>query len=102
MATAKQLVKITAYLTGERRNRVNALAREMINSGLLPISVGRDIKQVPPASAALLLFAVAFSEKAAVDHLARQRVHAVAPFACKIRNDFYGLFGCGHIILARL
>ncbi len=65
MATAKQLVEIVAYLTGERRNRVNALAREMINSGLIPISVGRDIKQVPPASAALLLFAVAFSERAA-------------------------------------
>ncbi len=65
MATANQLVKIIAYLTGERRNRVNALAREMINSGLLPISVGRDIKQVPPASAAMLLFAVAFSERAA-------------------------------------
>ncbi len=65
MATAKQTVEIIAYLTGERRNRVNALAREMINSGLLPISVGRDIKQVPPASAALLLFAVAFSERAA-------------------------------------
>ncbi len=65
MATAKQLVEIIAYLTGERRNRVNALAREMINSGLIPISVGRDIKQVPPAAAAMLLFAVAFSERAA-------------------------------------
>ncbi len=65
MATAKQTVEIIAYLTGERRNRVNALAREMINSGLIPISAGRDIKQVPPASAALLLFAVAFSERAA-------------------------------------
>ncbi len=65
MATANQLVKIVAYLTGERRNRVNALAREMINSGLLPISVGRDIKQVPPSSAALLLFAVAFASRAA-------------------------------------
>ena len=65
MATANQLVKIVAYLTGERRNRVNALAREMINSGLIPISSGRDIKQVPPSSAALLLFAVAFSSRAA-------------------------------------
>jgi hypothetical protein len=65
MATAKQTVDILSYLTGERRNRVNALAREMINSGLLPISSGRDIRQVPPSSAALLLFAVAFSERTA-------------------------------------
>ena len=65
MATAKQLVEIVAYLTGERRNRVNSLARELIDAGLIPISHGRDIKQVPPASAALLLFAVAFSSRAA-------------------------------------
>jgi len=65
MATAKQLVDILAYVTGTRRNRVNQLARQMINDGLLPISSGRDIKQVPPSSAALLMFAIAFSERVA-------------------------------------
>ncbi len=65
MATAKQTVNILSYLTGERRSRVNQLARQMINDGLLPMSSGRDIKQVSPAAAALLLFAIAFSERAA-------------------------------------
>lgn len=65
MATAKQLVDILAYVTGTRRNRVNQLARQMINDGLLPISSGRDIKQMPASSAALLLFAITFSERAA-------------------------------------
>jgi hypothetical protein len=49
----------------------------MINSGLLPISVGRAIKQVPPAAAAMLLFAVAFSERAADASIVAKKMRGI-------------------------
>ncbi len=65
MPTVAQLVDALALITGERRARVNMMARRLIDDGLMPKSSGRDVAQVDAASVVNLIFAVAFAEKAA-------------------------------------
>ena len=65
MPTAAQLVDVLALMTGERRARVNMMARRLIDDGLMPRSRGRDVAQVDAKSVVNLLFAVAFAEKGA-------------------------------------
>jgi len=65
MPTVAQLVDALTEMTGERRARVNMMARRLIDDGLMPKSSGRDIAQVDAESVVNLLFAVAFAEKGA-------------------------------------
>lgn len=61
MATVNQSIEIFSYITGEQRSRVNQLARRLIDYDMMPKSTGRDVKHIDPASAANLLFAIAFA-----------------------------------------
>jgi hypothetical protein len=65
MPTVAQLVDALTEMTGERRARVNMMARRLIDDGLMPKSIGRDVAQVNAESVVNLLFAVAFAERGA-------------------------------------
>ena len=65
MRTVKQLVEIVTFLTSEPRGRVIQMARRLMDDGLLPKSIGRDIKNVDFSAAFLPVFAVAFAKRAA-------------------------------------
>ncbi len=63
--TVKETVDIVSYVTGESRSRVNQFARKLVDDGLFPKSVGKDIKRVGPESAVLLIFAIAHATRTA-------------------------------------
>jgi hypothetical protein len=63
--TVKEVVDVVSYVTGEPRSRVNQFARKLIDDGLLPKSVGKDIKKVGPESAVLLICAIAHADRTA-------------------------------------
>ncbi len=65
MRTVKQLVDIVTFLTSEPRGRVNQMVRRLMDDGLLPKSIGRDIKNVDSSAAFLPVFAIAFAKRAA-------------------------------------
>ena len=65
MRTVKQLVDIATFLTSESRGRVNQMARRLMDDGLLPKSIGRDVKNVDSSAAFLPVFAIAFAKRAA-------------------------------------
>ncbi len=65
MRTVKQLVDIVTFLTSESRGRVNQMARRLMDDGLLPKSIGRDVKNVDSSAAFLPVFAIAFAKRAA-------------------------------------
>ncbi len=65
MRTVKQLVDIVTFLTSEPRGRVTQMARRLMDDGLLPKSIGRDIKNVDFSAAFLPVFAIAFAKRAA-------------------------------------
>ena len=62
MASVSQSIKIFSHVTGEQWSRVNLLARRLIDYDMMPKSTGRAVKHIDPASAANLLFAIAFAD----------------------------------------
>jgi hypothetical protein len=65
MPTVQQTVDEFSRLTGATRTRVNQIARRLIDDGQLPKSAGKDIKEVNPADAMLLLFAIPLTDRVA-------------------------------------
>ena len=65
MPTVQQTVDEFSRLTGSTRTRVNQIARRLIDEGQLPKSAGKDIKEVVPADAMLLLFAIPLTDRVA-------------------------------------
>ncbi len=63
--TVKETVDVVSYVTGEPRSRVNQFARKLIDDGLLPKSIGRNVKKVGSGAAALLIFAIAHATRTA-------------------------------------
>lgn len=63
--TVKETVDVVSFVTGEHRSRVNQFARKLIDDGLLPKSIGRDVKKVGPEAAMLLIFAIGHATRTA-------------------------------------
>lgn len=63
MAAVSDLVRHLAEMTRERETSVNALARALLDHGLLPKSSGRAIAQVTPRDVTRLVIAVAVSPR---------------------------------------
>ncbi len=65
MQTVSQTIENVSYVTGTPRNRVNQLARALISAGILPKSVGRDVKKMDGGQTLGLIAAIAFAENVA-------------------------------------
>ncbi len=63
MATVSELVDEVADVTGESRSRVNQLARNLIDNGILPKSRGRAIAHVEARHVMPLIAAAAFAPR---------------------------------------
>lgn len=64
MQQVKTAVSIVSYVMGVPATRVNTIARELLDAGILPKSRGRDIKKIDAEQLAALVVAVAMADVA--------------------------------------
>lgn len=65
MQTVSQTINDLSYVMGIPRTRVNTIARELIDAGVLPKSSGRDIKLIDATQLCGFVCALAMADKAA-------------------------------------
>lgn len=71
MATVQELVTAFVATTGAPASRVRAVARKLLDQGVLPRSAGRRLAQVDLSHAAVLVFSYYATETATVSEAAR-------------------------------